>query len=449
MRKRLARQCNRIHPWLFAWLANSRVYMAGNCFAAPMSHKAILFGALLLLAFSPLPADERPSLVTVEAWHTFGVDSLEERLFVEAVDRFMADNPDIRVDVVRIPFLQNIQQFINAAQAGEAPDLIRLSATELGKVGHVSVEGFPLLEDLRPHLTPMQKARYLRPALAGMSYGASLYALPASQSCMTLLYNRDVFDAAGYLYPNAEWQTEDFLRAATALTTDDVAGIALPVKWSYWFIPFIAAAGGTLFDADGHPALDSAGTAEAMQWVLDLERTHGVTGATNSIEAMSTRFQTGRAAMVIDGAWNWDRYAESGIPLGQSLLPYDGATGKRMAPMIDYFGWSVAKQSPVKAAAAKLALWLTSRAVQADFALGTYSLPTLVELIDDPTLTGHPVLGGFIEQAGFAMSVPATRASAMLFEQLDTALALTHDGTLTARAALRAADRELAKMLAW
>ena len=408
-----------------------------------------VIGVLLLLAFAPLPADERPSPVTVKAWHTFGVDSMEERLFVKAVDGFLAEHPDVRVEAVRIPYMQNLQQFINAAQAGEAPDLIRLSSTELGKVGDVSVEGFPLLEDLRAHLTPMQKARYLRPALAGMSYGASLYALPASQSCMTLLYNRDIFDAAGHPYPNAEWQTEDLLQAATALTNDDVAGIALPIKWSYWFIPFIAAAGGRLFDAEGNPVLDSAGAAAAMHWVLDLERVHGVTGAINSIEAMSTRFQTGRAAMVIDGAWNWDRYVDSGIALGQSLLPYDGSTGKRMAPMIDYFGWSVAKQSPAKAAAVALALWLTSGAVQVDFALGTYSLPTLVALKDDPAVTGHPVVGGFMAQAGFATSVPATRASALLFEQLDTALSLTHDGTLTAQAALRAADRELAKMLAW
>ncbi|MDE0270279.1 MAG: extracellular solute-binding protein [Gammaproteobacteria bacterium] len=452
--------------------------MAGNCFAAPMSHKANFhetngdsplagwpflrpqwlgtlrqakgfIGTLLLLAFAPLSADERPSPVTVEAWHTFGVDTLEERLFVKAVDRFMADNPGILVQVVRIPYLQNVRQFINAAQAGEAPDLIRLSASELGKVGHVSVEGFPLLEDLRPHLTPVQKAQYLPPALSAMSYGASLYALPASQSCMSLLYNRDLFDATGRPYPDGQWGTEDLLSAAAALTASDVAGLALPIKWSYWFIPFIAAAGGALFDADGDPALDSAGTANAMQWVLDLEREHRVTGATNSIEAMSTRFQTGRAAMVIDGPWNWDRYTESGVAFSQSLLPYDDSTGKRLAPLVDTLGWSVTKQSPVKPAAVKLALWLTSRAVQVDFALGTYGLPTLAALIDDPAISGHPVLGGFIEQASFGTSVPTTRATAMLFEQLDTALALTHDRTLTARDALKAADRELAKMLAW
>ena len=186
-----------------------------------------------------------------------------------------------------------------------------------------------------------------------------------------------------------------------------------------------------------------------MEWVLDLARVHGVTGSVNSIEAMSTRFQTGRAAMVIDGSWNWDRYRESGIRLGQSLLPYDAATGERLAPMIGYFGWSVAKQSGVKPAAVKLARWLTSSVVQRDFAFGTYSLPTLIELMSDPEITGHAVLGGFIEQARFGTPTPTTRVTAMLFEQLDTALALTYDGSMTAGAALEAADRELAKMLKW
>ena len=414
-----------------------------------MSHKAGITAALLFLSCSALLADDRASPVPVKVWHTFGTGSMEERLFTQAVDGFSTEHPGIAVEVVGIPYLQNLQQFINAAQAGVAPDLIRLSDTELGKIGHITVEGMPLLEDLRAHLTPAQKRAYLRDSLFAMRYGESLYALPASRSGMTLLYNVDIFDAAGVAYPNDRWRTEDLLRAAKTLTTDEVTGLALPVRWSYWFVPFIAASGGRLLDEAGNPALSSPGTARAMEWVLDLARVHGVTGSINGIEAMSTRFQTGRAAMVIDGSWNWDRYRESGIRLGQSLLPYDASTGERLAPMIGYFGWSVAKQSGVKPAAVKLARWLTSAAAQRDFAFGTYSLPTLIELMSDPEITGHTVLGGFIEQARFGTPTPTTRITAMLFEQLDTALALTYDGSMTAGAALEAADRELAKMLKW
>ena len=414
-----------------------------------MLHKAGISAALLFLFCSALLADDRPSPVPVKVWHTFGTGSMEERLFSRTVDRFSTEHPGVTVEVVGIPYLQNLRQFINAAQAGEAPDLIRLSDTELGKIGHITVEGLPLLEDLRAHLTPMQKRVYLRDSLVAMSYGGSLYALPASRSGMTLLYNADIFDNAGLAYPDGQWHTEDLLRAAKTLTTGDVMGLALPVRWSYWFVPFIAASGGRLLDDAGNPALAAPGTARAMEWVLDLARRHGVTGSVNSIEAMSTRFQTGRAAMVIDGPWNWDRYRESGIRLGQSLLPYDASTGERLAPMIGYFGWSVAKQSDVKPAAVKLAQWLTSPAAQREFALGTYSLPTLRELRSDPTITGHPVLGGFMEQARFGTTTPTTRITAMLFEQLDTALALTYDGSMTAEASLEAADRELEKMLKW
>ncbi len=418
-------------------------------FPASMSHNAGILAALLILNCSALLADDGPRPVPVEVWHTFGVDTMEERLFTREVERFSAAHPEIAVEVVRIPYLQNLRQFINAAQAGEAPDLIRLSDTEIGKIGHISVEGLPLLEDLRPHLTPRKKRAFLRDSLSAMSYGGSLYGLPASRSGMTLLYNADIFDAAGLGYPDARWDTGDLLRAAKSLTTDDITGLALPVKWSYWFIPFIAGSGGRLFDGDGNPTLSSQGTAAAMEWVLDLARVHGVTGAINSVEAMSTRFQTGRAAMVIDGPWNWDRYAESGIRLGQSLLPFHETTGERLAPMIGYFGWSVTKESDVKDSAVKLAEWLTSPAVQREFAFRTYSLPTLVGLIADPAITGHPVLGGFIEQASFGTPTPTTRITAMLFEQLDTALALTYDGSMTSAAALEAADRELEKMLKW
>ena len=50
---------------------------------------------------------------------------------------------------------------MTAAQGGEAPDLMRLSSDQLGAIGEVRVDGFPLLEDLRPHLT-LKTAHYSR-----------------------------------------------------------------------------------------------------------------------------------------------------------------------------------------------------------------------------------------------------------------------------------------------
>ena len=277
---------------------------------------------ILVLATSTLLADDAPTdRVVVETWYSFTVDSVDERIFLRAVEDFEAAHPHIDVEPVRIPYLQNLAQFINSSQGGEAPDVIRLSDTEVGKIGYISVEGLPLLEDLRPHLTPMQRATVEPRALAAMRYGEPLYAMPASQGCLTLLYNKDLFDAKGLDYPNDNWTTDEMIAAAKVLNDGEVKGLSLPLKWSYWYLPFQAGFGASSFDANGNPTLDSPGSAEALDFYLDFERKHKVVSSSVGLESMSTQFQIGNAAMVLDGAWNWNNYIGAGVDVGLALMP--------------------------------------------------------------------------------------------------------------------------------
>lgn len=403
---------------------------------ALVSVVALLWSACLCAA---APEDRQ----RVDLWHTYAANGLEEEIFLRAADAFRAAHPTIELKVTRIPYLQNLQQLINASQGGEAPDLVRLADTELGKIGHISVSGLPLLEDLRPHLTPMQRARFQPQALAAMRYGEPLLALPASQGCMSLLYNKALFDAAGIAHPQDDWTTDDLLAAAKALTQGDVKGLAIPLKWSYWYIPFQTGFGGTPFDREARPSLDSPGSTQALEWLLDLQRKHQVTGAGADIEAASTRFGNSRAAMTFDGAWNWSRYQDKGLALGQALMPTVRSTGKRLSPLISYFGWAVSKQSQHKPAAVQLALWLTSNKVQREYALLTYTIPVARALFQDAGLLANPMLAGFLKQTAHGLTVPTTRITALVFEQLDTAIEMTYSGKMNAAAALAAANAEL------
>ena len=407
---------------------------------------AVVLLATLLLASPPgLGADGEAE--PLEVWHTFGANSEDERIFLGAVESFEAAHPDISVEPVRIPYLQNLQQFINSSQGGEAPDVVRLSDTELGRIGHISVEGLPLLEDLRPHLTPVERARFEPRALNAMRYGGALYAIPVSQGTLTLLYNKTLFDAAGVDYPRDDWTTDDLIAAAKALTGDGVLGIALPIRWSYWFIPFLTGFGAILFDADANPTLDSPGSARALEWYLGLERVHGIAASSTGIETMSTQFQLSRAAMVLDGSWNWNTYVAAGLDLGLAIMPIVADTGTRMGPMLSVFGWSVSKQSASKVEAVKLAQWLSSYDAQKEFAIETYMIPTDLALARDPDIAANSTLDSYLRQTEFGTEVPTTRATYMVFEQLDTALELTSTGQMDARSALEAADEELERIL--
>ena len=410
----------------------------------------LVVGALLLSGCmggerdsSASSVGEQGGDITLSVWHTFAAESKEENVFLQSIKAFEAQNPNVTVDVALVPFGDADNLFMTAAQGGEAPDLMRLSSDQLGAIGEVRVDGFPLLEDLRPHLTPAERSEYDARALHAMRYGDALYGVPASQDALSLVYNKAIFDARGVAYPDASWTQNDLLDAAQALTYQDVQGLALPVKSAYWWFGFQAGYNGTLFDSTGHPSLNSSGSAEALDWLLDLELQHGVVATGTQTEGMKNQFIGSKAAMIVDGPWNWATYEASRLDVGQAMLPTIEETGERVAPLVTYKGWTVSKQSSQKMAAVDLALFLSSSEVQKSFALETYTLPTHVSLSNDSEISADPVLSGFIDQINVGTPAPTTRAMAMVYGPLVTAFEQVYTETATAETALAGANAEL------
>ncbi len=79
-----------------------------------------------------------------------------------------------------------------------------------------------------------------------MRYGDSLYGIPASQDCLSLIFNKALFDAQGLAYPDETWTEQDLLQAAELLTYQDVQGLAIPIKTAYWWFPIQEGFGGSL-----------------------------------------------------------------------------------------------------------------------------------------------------------------------------------------------------------
>ena len=152
----------------------------------------VFLGLLLILPTTVVAADS-DSEITLEVWHSFAAESQEEATFLDAVAQFGKSHPHIQIEVTGVPFGDIDQLYLTATQGGEAPDLVRLSSDQLGEIGEVRVDGYPLLEDLRPHLTPSERAIFDSKALQSMRYGDALYGVPASQDCLSLLFNRDLF----------------------------------------------------------------------------------------------------------------------------------------------------------------------------------------------------------------------------------------------------------------
>ena len=385
--------------------------------------------------------------IVLEVWHTFAAESKEEEVFMNSISSFDSSHPNVTVEVTMVPFGNADQLFMTAAQGGQAPDLMRLSSDQLGAIGEVRVDGFPLLEDLRPHLTPQDRAVFEERALQAMRYGDALYGVPASQDCLSLIFNKALFDAQGLAYPDETWTEQDLLNAAELLTVQDVQGLAIPIKTAYWWFPIQEGFGGSLFDENGEPTLDSNGSSEAMQWMLDLELEHGVVATGTQIEGMKNQFISSKAAMIFDGPWNWATYEASRLNIGQTLLPLVESSGERMSPLVTYKGWTVSKQSANKVAASELALWLSSEDVQKEFAIETYTMPTHVALESDPEINEDAVLAGFLEQTKEGTPAPTTRAMSLVYDPLSTAFEQAYSGISSTEEALSGANQQLEEQI--
>ena len=386
--------------------------------------------------------------IVLEVWHTFAAESKEEEVFMNSVAEFESAHPNVTVDVTMVPFGNADQLFMTAAQGGQAPDLMRLSSDQLGAIGEVRVDGYPLLEDLRPHLTPQDRQQFEERALQAMRYGDALYGVPASQDCLSLIFNKALFDAQGLDYPDSSWTEQDLLQAAQYLTVQDVQGLAIPIKTAYWWFPIQEGFGGSLFDENGEPSLDSNGSSEAMRWMLDLELQHGVVATGTQIEGMKNQFISSKAAMIFDGPWNWATYEASRLNIGQTLLPLVESSGDRMSPLVTYKGWSVSKQSANKVAATELALWFSSENVQKEFAVETYTMPTHVALESDEEINEDAVLSGFLEQTKAGTPAPTTRAMSLVYDPLSTAFEQAYSEIASTEEALSGANQQLKEQIA-
>ena len=372
--------------------------------------------------------------ILLEVWHTFTVDSMEEEVFLEAISDFSSET-GIEVKVTSKPYDDADQQFQIAAQGGEAPDLLRVSSDSLGKFGETRVDGFPLFEDLRPHITPAQRNQYDPFAMDSMRYGESLYAIPASFDCLSLIYNKALFD--GIEEPNPNWTIDDLMRVG------EQVGLQFPVKSAYWWLPFLGGFGGELFDEDGNPTFDEGQSAESLQWVMDLELEHGIIPPGTQKIAMEDSFEAWESGMIIDGPWNWARYGKGITELGQALLPRVNTDGEYLSPLVAYKGWAVSKQSSQKVAATDLALYLSSEQVQKKFALQTYTMPTSVNLRNDLDIQNDPVITGFFQQADLGTPAPTTLGMSKFYDVIPPALEQVYTGSSDAQSALEMAKEQM------
>ncbi len=158
--------------------------------------------------------------------------------------------------------------------------------------------------------------------------GQKTIGFPAIVDNISLIFNTDLFDAAGLEYPNEDWSWDDFREAAAALTDPAINqyGYAYSVAgsedttWQFW--PHLWQNGGEILNADGTEAtFNSDAGVDALTFLRDM----AIDDQSIYLDQTDTKygelFAAGSIAMITSGPWQLYDLNTAGTPYGVTILP--------------------------------------------------------------------------------------------------------------------------------
>jgi multiple sugar transport system substrate-binding protein len=159
--------------------------------------------------------------VTLQFWGVY-----DERSFYDtAISEFEKANPNVKIVYKQYNFVDYEKELVNSFAAGTGPDIWLMHNTWLPKHGD-KIQPLPqevLKGEKKPLFTFKDfQDQFLDVAVADLTQGGQIYALPLYIDTLGLYYNKDLFNTAGIASPPATW--DNFNEDAKRLTTIDSRG---------------------------------------------------------------------------------------------------------------------------------------------------------------------------------------------------------------------------------
>jgi arabinogalactan oligomer/maltooligosaccharide transport system substrate-binding protein len=234
---------------------------------------------------------------TVVFWDTS--NEAENKVFKQLADEFTKANPGVTVDVQLVPFAEAQNKYKTAAQAGNAPDVMR---TEVAWVAEFASLGY--LQDLSGTILAEGQDDFLPTPWSSNVYDGKQYGVPQVTDAPGLLYNKDILEKAGVEVPTTWDEVEAAHEKIKAVGgVDTLYG---PFD-SYFTQPYIFSYGGNTVDVDAKKILiNDAESVAGFQESLDLiEAGVAVSPDPNNAYGIAdTLFKEGKLAMTINGPWS-------------------------------------------------------------------------------------------------------------------------------------------------
>jgi multiple sugar transport system substrate-binding protein len=363
--------------------------------------RKIAFTLFILVLFIPLGLSlaQDSETVTIQFWHTYNETSPENEMLVETlIPLFEEQNPGIRVESVPFPYGEFRQTMLTALAGEEGPDLARLDiiwSPEFAELGVLAA-----LDEAMEDFQELAGRTFPGP-LSTNAYGGHYYGLPLDTNTRVLMYNQNVYEAAGIDGPPET--IEELAAQCEAVTAlgDDYFVYSDGGAYGWAVLPWIWSFGGEIANEDMTEAsgyINGPETVAAYEFLAEMVQSgcfsEGFIGS--GIDTAASFFGGSTVGNMLEGPW-WYPLAEAQYPdfeIQAALMPAgDGGS----VSVVGGENIVMFAQTPNAEAAMTFLRFTQSDDYQLRMS-ETGQLTVIPELLETDYFQNHPYFGTFLEQ---------------------------------------------------
>ncbi len=239
---------------------------------------------------------------------TFQIWDVAQRDGMQAIcDAYTEKNPDVVIEVQVTSWTEYWTKLEAAAISNQMPDIFWMHTNEIlkyadyGKIADLT----DLYDEEDPEFFQKHYSEVSLKNIQGSD--GRYYGVPKDKDTVGLVYNKEMFDAAGVSYPDETWTWDDLCEASQKIydATGKYGYMAYgDDQLGYW--NFVYQNGGYILAEDNITGgFDNPATLDAMRFYIDLQKNDWCPDQNYFAETSpGTAFFSGQGAMFFEGNWN-------------------------------------------------------------------------------------------------------------------------------------------------
>lgn len=261
------------------------------------------------------------------------------------------------------------------------------------------------------------ESKYISGAQELMQYQGKLYGVPLGIETTALIYNKDILPEFPETWEELVAFAQSYNHFGEGVKTKDQAfGLLVDYSNPYYTWAINEAFGGYIFGQDENGAydptdlgIDNDGSIAACEFIKGLIDDRTIP-TDMTITLMQSKFQSGKAAVILDGSWDLANFRKAGINVGVAPIPdIPTGNGEHGTPVTfcGGYGLAISSFSLNQDESRKFLEFATKD----EYLLGYYEvtgrIPATISSADNETIKSDECLKGFYAQLENSYPQPA------------------------------------------